>query len=234
MCGRYSVTVPAATIQEIFAVDVLPDTLPRYNVAPTQAVSAVVEEDGIRRMQKFRWGLVPSWSKDGKVNASMINARSETVVEKPAFRAAFKRRRCLVPSDGFYEWKTIGKAKIPHRIGMADGSPFAIAGIWEVWRDKAQPDADPLLTMALLTTGPNGLMEKIHDRMPVILAKEDWSTWLSPDTEPAALLELLRPFPAEHMAARPVSRAVSNARNEGEQCLADASPEDQALLAEAG
>jgi putative SOS response-associated peptidase YedK len=232
MCGRYSVTVPAATIQEIFAVDVLPDTLPRYNVAPTQSVVAIVAEDGIRKAQKFRWGLVPSWSKDAKVNAAMINARSETIAEKPAYRAAFKRRRCLIPADGFYEWKAVGKVKFPHHIGMKDGAPFAMAGIYEVWRDKANPDAEPLFTAAIVTTGPNELMEKIHDRMPVILAPEDWDTWLDPDAEPAALLELLRPFPAEKMAARPVSRAVSNARNEGPQCQAEAPAEDLAALAE--
>ncbi len=230
MCGRYSVTVPAATIQEIFAVDILPDSLPRYNVAPTQPVIAVVEDQGIRKAQVFRWGLVPSWSKEGRPNASMINARAETIAEKPAYRAAFKRRRCLIPADGFYEWKAIGKQKVPHHIGLAGQALFAMAGIWEVWRDRADPAAAPVFTAAIVTTGPNERMQGIHDRMPVILAPEDWATWLEPTAEPAALLELLRPFAAQKMAVRPVSRAVGNARNEGPQCLDDASEEDIALL----
>jgi putative SOS response-associated peptidase YedK len=220
MCGRFQVTIPAATIQEIFQVDVLPDVLPRYNIAPTSGVVAVVEEDGVRRMQRFRWGLAPSWSKEGKPNASMINARSDGVASKPAFRAAFKRRRCLIPASGFYEWKRDGKVKIPHLIGLKGGEMFAMAGLWEVWRDKANPDAEPLFTCAIITTGPNALMEPIHDRMPVILPRDKWDAWLDPNTDAAVLQEMLVPYPAELMQEREVSQAVNNARNQGPECEA--------------
>lgn len=216
MCGRFALTAPASTITEIFQVDVLPDVLPRYNVAPTTQVLCVVEEQpGERTAQTFRWGLVPFWAKDIKIGYRMINARSETVASKPAFRAAFKKRRLLILADGFYEWKRLDKKnKIPHLIGLGDGKPFAMAGIWESWTD---PDSgDEVRTCSILTTGPNSLMEEIHDRMPVILPQSQWSLWLDPQVQDKERLqELLVPYPADEMAARRVSNKVGNVRNKG-------------------
>lgn len=228
MCGRYAATTPASAIAEIFKVDVLPDVLPRYNVAPTQSVIAVVADAGKREMKRFRWGLAPSWSKEGKPNAGMINARAETVAEKPAFRSAFKKRRCLVPADGFYEWMGTASGKAPYLIGMKDRRPFAMAGLWETWRDKEDPEKEPLYTCSVVTVGPNEVMEPIHDRMPLILPESAWDAWMSPDTPIEEIKALLVPYPAEEMAARPVSKAVNNARNEGPQCQADPEPAETA------
>ncbi len=215
MCGRFALTAPASTITEIFQVDVLPDILPRYNVAPTTQVLCVAEEEGARVAKTFRWGLVPFWAKDIKIGYKMINARSETVASKPAFRAAFKKRRLLILSDGFYEWKRLdSKNKIPHQIGMKDNKPFAMAGIWERWTDPES--GDDVHTCAIITVGPNSLMEPIHNRMPVILPPSQWGLWLDPAVQDKAQLqELLVPFPADEMAARRVSSKVGNVRNQG-------------------
>lgn len=214
MCGRFALTAPASTITEIFQVDVLPDILPRYNVAPTTQVLCVVEEDGARVAQTFRWGLIPFWAKEKKIGARMINARSETVSSKPSFRAAFKKRRVLILADGFYEWRREGKTKVPHLIGMNDGKPFAMAGLWERWTDKETDEE--VRSCAVITTGPNALMEPIHNRMPVILPQAHWDTWLNPNiNDKAQLQELLHPYPAEEMAARMVSKSVGNVRNRG-------------------
>lgn len=227
MCGRFALTAPASAIAEIFAVDVLPDVLPRYNVAPSQQVPCVVEKDGARVVETFKWGLVPFWAKDKKIAYKTINARGETVAKKPAYRAAFKRRRLLVCADGFYEWKRPGgkKTKIPHLIQMADGRPFAMAGLWERWTDTET--GEELRTFTIVTTGPNELMEGIHDRMPVILPPEHWDTWLDPDLQdPGVLQELLVSFPADQMKARRVSTTVNNARNQGEACQGPFEGED--------
>ena len=214
MCGRFALTAPASTITEIFQVDVLPDVLPRYNVAPSQQVAAVVERDGVRQMTRFRWGLIPRWAKDKKIGYRTINARGETVASKNSYRAAFKRRRCLVLADGFYEWKRLSKKeKIPHLIQLADGRPFAMAGLWERWVD---PEGEEVLSCTVITTGPNELMVPIHDRMPVILPPEHWSTWLDEkNDDKAKLQELLVPYPADDMRHRTVSSHVNNARHEG-------------------
>ena len=219
MCGRFALTAPASDIAEIFQVDVLPEVLPRYNVAPTTQVPCVVEdEDGERKLEMFRWGLVPSWAKDKKVGYRMINARSETAASKPAFRAAFKRRRCLVVADGFYEWKRFGKGrsaqKIPHLIQLEGGAPFGMAGLWEVWRD---PETEELLrTCSIVTTAGNELMKPIHDRMPVILPPEHWDLWLDRSMQDKEVLqELLVPFPSDQMQARAVHSSVGNVKNKG-------------------
>lgn len=214
MCGRFALTAPASTITEIFQVDVLPDVLPRYNVAPTTQVLCVVQEDGERVAKTFRWGLVPFWAKDLKVGYRMINARSETAASKPAFRAAFKKRRLLILADSFYEWlRKDKKIKIPHMIGMKDHRPFAMAGLWERWTD---PEGEDIYTCSILTTGPNELMESIHDRMPVILPEHHWNLWLDPAVQDKERLqELLVPYPAEQMAARRVSKLVGNVKNKG-------------------
>lgn len=224
MCGRFALTAPASTITEIFQIDVLPEILPRYNIAPTQDVHCVVEEAGERSVQAFKWGLIPSWAKDRKMGYKTLNARSETAASKPAFRAAFRRRRVLVLADGFYEWKRQGKLKLPWLMQVDGGRPYGMAGLWETWVD---PDTlEEVRSCSILTCGPNELMEPIHDRMPVILPEEAWSTWLDPQVQEVSMLqEMMRPFPAERMSARRVGTWVNNARNTGPACQAP--PEDE-------
>ena len=201
-----------------FVTDDVPEQLPRYNIAPTQLVAVVRLDDGQRVIKPLRWGLIPSWAKDARIGNSLINARSETVAEKPAFRAAFKKQRCLIPTTGFYEWvATGGKKKQPLHIGMIDGRPFALAGLWERWSDA---EGAVVESCTILTTTANDLMRPFHDRMPVILAPADYGTWLDPQTPIEALQALLRPYPAEGMVAVPVGSYVSNPRHEGPQCLA--------------
>jgi putative SOS response-associated peptidase YedK len=215
MCGRFALTAPASTIAEVFQVDVLPDVLPRYNVAPTTEVACVVQDaEGKRVLETFRWGLVPSWAKDKKAGASMINARAETVTSKPAFRSAWKRRRLLVVADGFYEWeRTDPKNKVPHLIGVTEGRLFAMAGLYEFWTDPET--GEKLKSCTIVTTTPNPLMEGIHDRMPVILPPAVWDRWLDPKTPPETLTELLAPYPADGMQERKVSKRVGDVKNKG-------------------
>jgi putative SOS response-associated peptidase YedK len=224
MCGRFALTAPASTITEIFEIDILPDVLPRYNIAPTQKVAVIVQEEGERKLDQYRWGLVPFWAKDPKIGARMINARGETVSSKPAFRAAFKRRRVLIPATGFYEWTRLDKkTKLPHLISMADGRPFAMAGLWERWKDA---EGNEMRSTAIITTGPNELMEPIHNRMPVILPPSAWDAWLDPSNDDKETLsELLVPAPSDAMKTRRVSRTVNNVRNQGEACQGP--PEDE-------
>lgn len=224
MCGRYSLARPARLDPKAFGVEAFPDLPPRYNIAPTQDVLAVLEHDATRSAELLRWGLVPGWAKDPAVGARMANARAETVAEKPSFRNAFRSRRCLVPADGFYEWQVVpgAKRKQPHRIRMADDEPFAFAGLWESWRPaaKSADEAAALRSCALLTTAPNALMRPIHDRMPVIVAPDDYDAWLDPATPPADVLALLRSFPAERMVAHPVSTAVNSPHHDEAGCIA--------------
>jgi putative SOS response-associated peptidase YedK len=174
------------------------------------------EQKGTRELALFRWGLIPSWAKDPAIGNRMINARSETVANKPSFRSAFRRRRCLVPADGFYEWGKIGGAKQPFFIHMQEESPFAIAGLWEHWQDS---EGNEIETCTLLTTEANALLATIHKRMPVILNPGDYARWLDPDSsDPVALHNLLMPYPADAMAFRAVSLHVNNPRNEGPAC----------------
>lgn len=186
----------------------------RYNVAPMQDVPVVWNQPE-PCLGLARWGLVPFWAKDPSIGSRMINARAETIAEKPAFRAALRQRRCLLPADGFYEWRRVEgtEAKVPTYVRLADGSPFAFAGLWESWK---QPDGGRLHTCTIITTEPNELMRTIHDRMPVILPESGMKQWMQPDvTDPAALLRLLRPFPADRMEAYPVSRRVNHPSNDG-------------------
>lgn len=223
MCGRFALTAPASTIAEIFQVDVLPDVLPRYNIAPTSEVAAVVQDGDHRAVQSFRWGLIPFWAKDRKIAYQTINARAETITSKPAFRSAFKKRRLLILTDGFYEWerKTADGApkkpkdpKVPHLFQMADGRPFAFAGVWERWTDPET--GEEVRSCSIVTTSANEKMDAIHDRMPVILPPEKWDTWLDPANEDtAALEELLVPFPSDQMKERPVSKKVGDVKNKG-------------------
>lgn len=224
MCGRFTLYAPTEEVAALFDLPEEPILAPRYNVAPTQPVglarmNAQTQE---REWALTLWGLIPSWSKDPSIGARMINARSETVAEKPSFRAAFKRRRCLVPVSGFYEWQKVGKSKQPHYITAQDGGLLAIAGLWEYWEGA---DGSALESCTLLTTEANEFMQPLHHRMPVFVAPEDFDQWLgSGKDEDRNAMEnlhhLLRPAPEDLLTAYPVSTYVSNARNEGEQCIA--------------
>ena len=233
MCGRYSLTSPPEAIQRLFKLaPPLPNLAPRYNIAPTQEAPVIgLRKDGDERgLAMLRWGLVPFWSDGPDSRYSMINARAETVRSKPAFRAAFKARRCLVPADGFYEWKAReGGAKQPHRIVRADGEPFAFAGLWEHWEPKEGQEGEgqegePIRSFTIIVTGANELLKPIHERMPVILAPEDHERWLAGEPDEAA--ELLRPFPAGELRAYPVSTRVNAPKNDDPGCIepVDAAP----------
>ena len=198
MCGRYVLTADTDTLQLAFDLTTVPDTMiPRFNIAPSQPI-AVITNEHPEELTFQKWGLVPSWSKDPKMGNRMINARSETAAEKPAFRAAFKRRRCLIPATGFFEWQKRGSGKQPMFIHLKDAAVFAFAGLWEVWYS---PEGDELRTTTILTTEPNELMADIHNRMPVILPRDDYAAWLAPDEQKASDLQpLLKPFDADEMA----------------------------------
>jgi len=219
MCGRFTLWLQFGDLVKAFPGLTFPEFLPpRYNIAPTQDV-AVVPNDGLKQVQLFRWGLVPFWAKDPSIGNRMINARAETVAEKPAYRAAYRRRRCLVLADGFYEWRKEpgSRTKTPMYIQLASGEPFAFAGLWEVWR----PDDTPLFTYTIITTEPNALLEPIHNRMPVILPREAYDRWLDPAEKRAgSFSDLLVPCPAEEMVAYPVSTYVNRPGNDSPVCVA--------------
>ncbi len=221
MCGRFTLATAPTALATLFDLDAasLPPLAPRYNIAPTQPVAIVrAAEDGGREMVLARWGLIPSWAKDPSVGARMINARSETIADKPAFRAAFRRRRCLVPADGFYEWQAVNGKKQPYYIELRDHGPFAIAGLWEHWQ---APTGEEIESCTLLTTDANDLVRPLHDRMPVILAPEDYALWLDPAvSDPVLPAQLLRPFPPAAMALHPVSTRVNTVRNDDPSCIA--------------
>jgi len=223
MCGRYVATTPPAQLAELFGVtDVRAGDLgARWNVAPTLDIFAVATgSDGERRLGTFRWGLVPWFAKDPKGAAKMINARSETVADKPAFRRSLERRRCIVPADGFYEWLRTGQERLPQLFTAADGSVLGFAGLWEVWRSKDDPDVEPLRTCTILTTAANATMRPIHDRMPVVLPPSAWDRWLDPSLRQAAdVLHLLVPAPEGLLVRRAVSTKVNNVKNEGAELL---------------
>jgi len=187
-------------------------TTPRYNIAPTQLV-AVVYDESPRTLSAARWGLIPAWARDAKIASRLINARAETLTEKPAFRTLFRKRRCLVLADGFYEWrKNPDGTKTPMRVMLASGEPFALAGLWDIWKT---PEGDRLRTCTIITTAPNELIAPLHNRMAVVLPREREADWLSHDGEDLAFLRsLLQPFPAEHMRAYPVSSRVNSVRND--------------------
>ena len=222
MCGRYTLKTPPAELAELFGLGDPPALAPRYNIAPTQPVPAVRSSAGDgREWALLRWGLVPGWADDPSVGNRMINARAETVAAKAAFRNALKNRRCLVAADGFYEWKREGRQKQPFHIRLRGGGPFAFAGLWERWTKGGEP----LESCTFLTTGPNELMQPLHDRMPVIIAPEDFDLWLDPAVRDAeALAHLLRPFPAERMEAFPVSKHVNSPTRDDPACAAPLPP----------
>lgn len=218
MCGRFSLRLDRAALQSAFPDFSFPEPLSaRYNIAPSQAVAVVANNDR-REVRHFQWGLLPSWAKDPKIAYRMINARAETLAEKPAFRAAYRRRRCLILADGFYEWRKEpgSKLKTPYYIHMADERPFAFAGLWELWR----PDDTPVFSCTIITTTPNELVAPIHDRMPVILPQPAYALWLDPQERPAsAFAGLLRPCPADDLRAYPVARLVNKPQNDSPECV---------------
>ena len=225
MCGRYRLSRRKQLIAEYFdTVDEI-DWEPRYNIAPTQNVG-IIRQDRERRVRKFslvRWGLIPYWSKDPSIGHKMINARSETVADKPAFREAFKHRRCLILADGFYEWSRTGKAKQPFHFGMQDDSLFAFAGIWDRWKDGS---GNPVETCSILTTTPNSLLAVVHNRMPAILEPENYELWLDPGFKDGdALTEMLKPFNPALMKCYAVSTLVNAPANDNPECMAEVAPE---------
>ena len=207
------------TLARRFEADAPPELSPRYNVAPSQNIPIVRDEGEKRRFALARWGLIPHWAKDIKIGYSTINARAETVASKPAFRNAFRHRRCLIPADGFYEWQVIpgSKTKQPWFIVLKDREPMAFAGLWERWRS---PEGEELESCSIIVTDANEIMRPIHDRMPVILAPCDWDAWLEPDAKDVGGLQgLLKSYPAEGMAAWPVSTKINSPRNDSVECM---------------
>jgi putative SOS response-associated peptidase YedK len=226
MCGRYVRYTSPDRFAELFgcdygAADI--DSAPSYNVAPSQRVLAArAKPDGGRELAALKWGLLPAWSREPKTPYSTINARAETVAEKPFFRSAFRHRRCLIAADGFYEWRKASGHKQPYFVSLAGHEPFAFAGLWEHWQGG---EGQVIESCAIIVTEANALMRSIHDRMPVILAPGDYELWLDPAVhDPRALEPLLRPFPAERMRAYPVSAAVNSPRNQGPELLEPLNP----------
>jgi len=223
MCGRYTLTAELGELEARFdfeATDL--QYTPSYNIAPSQPVLAVLG-DGANRAGYLRWGLVPSWAKDPAIGSRMINARAETLADKPSFRQALRKRRCLILANGFYEWQRIGKTKQPMYISLQGHQPFAFAGLWEVWRDAA---GTPLHTCTIVTTAANAVLQPIHERMPVILDPAAEAVWLDGSvTTPHDLLPLLQPYRAEDMQAYAVSTEVNAPRNNAPSCIAPIHPE---------
>ena len=222
MCGRFTLVTNMDELQSRFGFEARDmEFRPRYNIAPTQQVLTVVN-DGQRRAEFMRWGLIPFWAKDPKIGYRMINAVGETAATKPAFRAAFKRRRCLILADGFFEWRKEGKAKIPTYIFLKSKEPFAFAGLWETWKS---PDGDTVRSCSIVTTKPNEFIAPIHNRMPVILSQETEPLWMDPMTEEGEpLTSLLVPSPAEGLDSYVVSTVVNSVKNSGPECIEPEQP----------
>ncbi|WP_408009421.1 SOS response-associated peptidase [Pseudalkalibacillus sp. A8] len=219
MCGRFTLTAEIDLLMDWFEIDEFAaelDLPPRYNIAPSQEILAIVSNGEKRRAGFLKWGLVPFWARDPSIGHKLINARAETVPEKPSFKHAFNKRRCLIPTNGFFEWKKDGNHKQPKYIKMKDDKPFAFAGLWEKWKDDK---GMPVHTCTILTTKPNELMEDIHNRMPVILPKEDYSRWLQWDGEKEALIDMMKPFSASEMMAYDVPTIVNSPRNDVPECI---------------
>ncbi|MBM3214643.1 SOS response-associated peptidase [Candidatus Poribacteria bacterium] len=223
MCGRFTMATPSPELARLFDLEEMPTVAPRYNVSPTQNVLGIRArgEDGSQREAAWlRWGLIPGWAKDPSIGARMINARSETAAEKPSFRTPLRRRRCLIPADGFYEWRRTGSQKQPYLVRVRGGEPFAFGGIWDVWR---QGDDVVIESCAILTTEPNDLMVSIHDRMPVIIRPEEFDLWIDPSMQkPGDIAHLMAPFPASEMDAIAVTTRVNNPANDDPQCAVPA------------
>ncbi len=230
MCGRFSLTTAGPILADLFGLDdpeILAQWRARYNIAPTQAILAIrVGADGKRAIAYLRWGLIPRWTKDPRAGPALINARGDTVAERPMFKGLLESRRAIVPADGFFEWKKEGARKLPQYFQLRDGGPFGIAALWESWRGPEQT----IESVTLLTTEPNELVSAIHDRMPAILPPEARARWLDPAiTDPAELIPLIAPYPAGRMRATPVSTMVNKATADDPACIAPLG-EQQALL----
>lgn len=224
MCGRFARRSTQKILADWFGVPLgeLPWFAPTFNAAPqsTQPIVRLSRDTAAREFLLARWGLVPSWAKDAKFGYSTFNARAEELLSKPAFRDAFKSRRCLVPADAFYEWQRIDpKTKRPYAIALRSGEPYAFAGLWELWKPREGP---PLESFTIITTDPNEVMEPLHDRMPVILEPRDYDRWLDPEDPQRPPVDLLRPYPAGKMHAWPVNERVGNVRNDDATLLEEA------------
>uniref|UniRef100_A0A7C2NAC2 Abasic site processing protein n=1 Tax=Thermoanaerobaculum aquaticum TaxID=1312852 RepID=A0A7C2NAC2_9BACT len=222
MCGRFVQATPGEVIAEVFGLSEVPELAPRYNVAPTQQAAVVRPEAGGRKLAFCRWGLVPSWAKDPAIGNRLINARAETLREKPSFRRALLTRRCVIPATGFYEWKREAGTKIPYFFRLQSEKPMALAGLWEHWQP---PEGPPVESFTIITTEANEFMKAIHDRMPAILPQEALALWLDPaPRDAAALQELLRPAPSGWLEAFPVARKVNNPAYDAPDCIAPVGP----------
>lgn len=220
MCGRFTLRTRTTALAEQFGGEPPAELGPRYNIVPTQSVAIVRAwpEVGGRQWQMVRWGLVPSWAKDVSIGNRMINARAETIADKPSFRTAFRRRRCLVPADGYFEWQKTDSGKQPFYLHLDDDRPFAMAGLWESWVNPAT--SQPLETCTIITTQANQVTRPIHDRMPVILSAGDYDLWLDPQVQDANRLDaLLRPFEGSGLRADPVETYVNSPRNDDPRCV---------------
>lgn len=219
MCGRFTLTIEPGQLQSAFPwVEFPEDITPHYNIAPSQQVG-VVPNNGLNRFEYYLWGLIPHWAKPGSAVNGFINARAETLAEKPTFRTSFRKKRCLILADGFYEWKAdpSGKSKTPYYIKLKTGNPFAFAGLWDSWTDKQGTE---IRSCTIITTQPNDLMQPIHNRMPVILAPESYDQWMySGDKSPDELSKYLVSYPAEGMVVYPVSKAVNSPHNDTSDCI---------------
>jgi putative SOS response-associated peptidase YedK len=220
MCGRFTQKSERKIITlEFYVKDFLSDVLVSYNVAPGQDAGVIIKDD-VYRYARYRWGLVPFWAKDPKTGYRMINARAETVTEKPSFKNAFVKRRCLVPADGFYEWKKEEKHKVPYFIFHSSKKPMTLAGLWERWRPKESTDETPYLhTFTIITTTPNEKMAQLHDRMPVIIPADGRELWLDPDTGTERLKDMLIPLPSSEVDYYEVSTLVNSPKNNSPMCI---------------
>jgi len=217
MCGRFTLTIDINTVAKAFHVAPTVQATARYNIAPTQEVVTVMR-NGAAHLDLLRWGLIPSWAKEESIGSKMINARAETLAEKPSFKGLLRSKRCLVVADGFYEWKQEHGGKVPMYITMKDHEPFAFAGLWDTWKS---PEGEQIRTCTIITTNPNDVVLPIHNRMPAILTPEAREEWLDPGLQDDhVLLHLLSPYPSDAMIARPVSRLVNNPRNDSPELIA--------------
>lgn len=232
MCGRITLQTTTGALAALFDDLKFPTFKPRYNICPTQPVCCVrLDDSGNQEVAELRWGLVPFWAKDLKIGAKMINARAETVATKPAFRSAFKKRRCLVVADGFFEWKKEGKTKQPFYISRFDSQPFIMAGLWESWSDKENAESDPIETCSVITTTANSIMEPLHHRMPVILEQQNFDFWLDHNFSDRERLEsLLVPFEPDELRTYPVDTIVNKAGNDVPQCIEPIDPQANMLF----
>ncbi len=217
MCGRFALATEKHILEMLYQLEIRDDLEPRYNIAPGQDILALrlSPQRGDRELVNLKWGLVPFWAEEQSIGNRLTNARAETAAEKPAFRSAFKKRRVLIPAGGFYEWKSEEGAKQPYYICRLDGKPFSLAGLWERW----EKGSVPLETCTILTTEPNELVAKLHNRMPVIIPPEEYESWIDPETDQHTVAGLLTTAPSEGLTAYPVSRQVNNPANDRAELL---------------